>query len=177
MVTTWELSYKLLENEKVTKLLEAIGVEESIPFEWENSETVLIYRKMDDPLDCGNYLGIKLSEHQLKVLECILDQRLRKIINIDSMQFGFSTAKGTINSVFIARQVQEKFMEKRDLYFTFVELGKAYDRVPRELVYGCLRKRNVPESLVRLVRVTYQNTKMVVRTVHGQTEPFDIMVG
>ena len=72
---------KELENEKVTKLLEAIWVEESIPFEWENSETVLIYRKKDDPLDCGNYLGIKLLEHQLKVLECILDQRLRKIIN------------------------------------------------------------------------------------------------
>ena len=35
----------------------------------------------------------------------------------------------------------------------------------------------MPESLVRLVRATYENTKTVVRTVHGQTEPFDIKVG
>ena len=107
-------------------------------------------------------------------MERIIDQRLRKIINIDSMHFGFSTGKGKIDAVFIVKQVQEKFTEKkRDLYFTFVDLEKAYDRVPRELVYWCLRKRNVPESIVRLVRATYKNTKMVTRTVHGQTEPFD----
>ena len=35
-------------------------VEESIPSEWQNSETVPIYKKKGDPMDCGNYRGITL---------------------------------------------------------------------------------------------------------------------
>ena len=67
--------------------------------------------------------------------------------------------------------------KKKDLYFTFVDLEKAYDRVPRDLVYWCLRKKGIPEKLVRLVMATYQKAKTVVRTCYGQTEKFPIEVG
>ena len=41
------------------------------------------------------------------------------------------------------------------MFITFVELDKAYDRVLRDLVYWCLRRRGVPEKLVRLVEATW----------------------
>ena len=67
--------------------------------------------------------GIKLLEHVFKIMERILDQRLRDIIPIDEMQFGFSPGKGTTDAVSVVKQVQEKLMEKqRNLYFTFVDL-------------------------------------------------------
>ena len=43
--------------------------------------------------------------------------------------------------MFIVKQLQEKYFEvNEDLFFTFVDLEKAYDCVSRELVYWCLRR-------------------------------------
>jgi len=51
------------------------------------------------------------------------------------MQFGFIKGKGTTDAIFMARQMQENFSVKgKKLYFDFVDLEKASDRVLREVV-------------------------------------------
>ena len=51
------------------------------------------------------------------------------------MQFGFMKSKGTTDAIFMARQMQENFRVKgKKLYFGFVDLEKAFDRVPREVI-------------------------------------------
>ena len=71
----------------------------------------------------------------MKVLERVLADRIRQQVNIDDMQFGFTSGKGTTDAIFILRQVQEKCREKQTpVYYAFVDLEKAYDRVPREVV-------------------------------------------
>jgi len=43
--------------------------------------------------------------------------------------------KRTTDTIFIVRQMQEKFRAKgKKLYFCFVDLEKAFDRVPREVI-------------------------------------------
>ena len=162
----------------VTELMELVWREEKMPEEWERSEIVPIYKQKGDPLECGNYRGIKLLEHLLKILERVLDQRLRAMVEVDEMQYGFQKGRGTIDAIFVVKQLQEKHLEKqRDLFFAFVDLEKAYDRVPREVVYWCLRRRGVPERIVRMVQATYTNSSTVVRTAEGPTDAFDIQVG
>ena len=69
----------------------------------------------------------------MKVLERVLEKRLRIKVNIDDMQFGFMSGRGTVYAIFIVRQLQ-KFIEKRkDLFYAFVDLEKAFDRVPRDV--------------------------------------------
>ena len=51
------------------------------------------------------------------------------------MQFGFIKGKGTTDAIFMARQMQENFSVKgKKLYFGFVDLEKASDRVLREVI-------------------------------------------
>ena len=93
------------------------------------------------------------------------------------MQFGFCKGKGTVYAVFV-KQLQEKYrVKKTELFLTFVDLKKAYDRVPRELICWCLRKQGVPEAMVRLVMATYKEVKTRPRTPIGNTKPFEIEVG
>ena len=70
-------------------------------------------------------------------------------------------------------------MEKRGkLFLAFLDLEKACGRVPREVVYACLR-RGVLERLVKLVKATYADTMTKVRTTcgDGDMEEFEIEVG
>ena len=44
-------------------------------------------------------------------------------MHINDMQFGFMKGRGTTDAIFIARQLQEKYMaKKKKLYFAFVDL-------------------------------------------------------
>ena len=47
-----------------------------------------------------------------KVASQRTEQRIRKQIDIDDMQFGFMIGKGTTDAIFIVRQMQEKFRAK-----------------------------------------------------------------
>ena len=60
-----------------------------------------------------------------------------KFVGIDSMQFGFRPGRDTKDAIFILRQLNEKYMAKGYLlYFAFVDLEKAFDRIPRKVISG-----------------------------------------
>ncbi|KAK3541227.1 hypothetical protein QTP86_016806, partial [Hemibagrus guttatus] len=59
----------------------------------------------------------------------------------------------------------------------FVDLEKAYDRVPREELWYCMRKSGVAEKYVRVVQDMYERSRTVVRCAVGQTEEFNVEVG
>ena len=107
-----------------------------------------------------------------------MEGRLRELIDIYEQQFGLMKRKSTMDAIFITSQVQEKYLEgNRKVYMCFIDLEKAYDRVPREVVYWCLRKRGVPEKLVRILKMMYEGAKTTVRTKQGRTEAFPVDVG
>jgi len=54
----------------------------------------------------------------------------------------------------------------KKLYFGFVDLEKAFDRVPREVIRWAMRKLGVEDWLVLAVVSMYTGTKTVVRTVY-----------
>ena len=94
------------------------------------------------------------------------------------MQFGFSAGKGTTDAIFIVRQVQERFLKKkRELWMAFVDLEKAFDRVPREVLWWALRKLGVEEWLVVIIKSMYEAATMAVKFRSGESGQFEVRVG
>jgi len=49
-------------------------------------------------------------------------------VKIDDMQFLFSPGKRTTDAIFIIRQLQEKFLDKKkELWIAFLDLEKAFE--------------------------------------------------
>ena len=70
-------------------LCNAVVREGKVPDDWSTSWIVSNYKGKGIAMDCGLYRGIKLLEHAMKVFERVFEASLRKIVNIDNMQFGF----------------------------------------------------------------------------------------
>ena len=58
------------------------------------------------------------------------------------MQFGFMPGRGTTDTLFIVRRMQEKYKEKeKKLYRSFVDIEKAFDRVPRKIMERAMKEK------------------------------------
>ena len=131
----------------------------AIPSDWEHSFIINIYKGKGDALERGNYRGLKLLDHVMKGIERVIEKVIRERISIDDMQFGFMPGRGTTDAIFILGQLQEKHLAKnKKLYFAFVDLEKAFDRVPRKVFWWAMRKLGIEEWIVRFVQAMYNNT-------------------
>ena len=139
---------------------------------------VNVYEGEDDALVCGSYRDIRLLEHAMKVLERVIETRVRKIVKIDSMQFGFMAGRGTTGAIFIVLQLQKKYLGKnKELWMTFVDLEKAFDMVPREVVEWALRYLGVDEWIVSVIRAMCKDTTTNVRLNGRESNAFSVRVG
>ena len=83
----------------------------------------------------------------------------------DESQFGFMPGRSTIDAIFILNQTIEQYQEgQKDICVTFIDLKKAYDRVPREEIWRTMRERLVPEKYIKLVQDMYTGCRTKVRS-------------
>jgi len=103
---------------------------EMLQNDMKESEIVTIYKQKGDALECVNYRRITLLEIALKIYERVIERRIRERVHIHENQFGFMPGRGTMDAIFILRQVQvqEKILEGNNKrYWTFVNLQKSFD--------------------------------------------------
>ncbi|KAK3556732.1 hypothetical protein QTP70_015066, partial [Hemibagrus guttatus] len=164
--------------EFLANLFNSVLESERMPEEWRRSVVVPIFKNKGDVQSCSNYRGIKLMSHTMKVWERVVEARLRKVVEICEQQYGFMPRKSTTDAIFALRILMEKYRDgQRELHCVFVDLEKAYDRVPREELWYCMRKSGVAEKYVRVVQDMYERSRTVVRCAVGQTEEFNVEVG
>ena len=161
-----------------TKLFNRLLMGERMPEEWRRSVLIPIYKNKGDAQCCGNYRGIKLMSHTMKVWERIIEAKLRDRVEISKQQYGFMPGKGTTDVIFALKMLMEKYREgQRELHCIFVDLQKAYDWVPQEEPWYCMRKSGIVEKYVRLVQDMYEGSETVVRCAVGTAESFKVKVG
>ncbi|KAK3556575.1 hypothetical protein QTP70_010770 [Hemibagrus guttatus] len=164
--------------EFLASLFNRVLESERMPEEWRRSVLVPVFKNKGDVQSCSNYRGIKLMSHTMKLWERVVEARLRKVVEICEQQYGFMPRKSTTDAIFALRILMEKYRDgQRELHCVFVDLEKAYDRVPREELWYCMRKSGVAEKYVREVQDMYERSRTVVRCAVGQTEEFKVEVG
>ena len=73
----------------LTRLFNRLLMGERMPEEWRRSVLIPIYKNKGDAQCCGNYRGIKLMSHTMKIWERIIETRLRDRVEISKQQYGF----------------------------------------------------------------------------------------
>ena len=162
----------------LTKLFNLIFRANKMPEEWRRSILVPIFKNKGDVQSCTNYRGIKLMSHTMKLWERVIEHRLRRMTSVTKNQFGFMPGRSTMEAIFLVRQLMERYREhKKDLHMVFIDLEKAYDKIPRNVMWWALEKHKVPAKYITLIKDMYDNVVTSVRTSDVDTDDFPIKIG
>ena len=70
-------------------------------------------------------------------MKVVVKKRLRKMVEIREEQYGFVAGKGTIDAIFILRQLQEKYLKNdKELYLVFLDREKVSEKEVWEALKG-----------------------------------------
>ncbi|KAI8431530.1 hypothetical protein MSG28_016030 [Choristoneura fumiferana] len=159
----------------LTSLFNKIAFEGKIPASWRLSYLCPLFKNV---AQCNNYRGIKLMSHTLKLWERVIGARLTALTKPTANQFGFTTGRSTIEAIQTIRILMEKHrVNKENLYLVFIDLEKAFDKVPRELVWQALRAQEIPEAYITLIQDMYDDVSTQIKSPAGISDPFYVRVG
>ncbi|TKS65465.1 putative 149 kDa protein ORF 2 [Collichthys lucidus] len=151
----------------------------AVPLDWQTGVVVPLFKKRDRRM-CSNYRGITLLSLPGKVFSGVLERRVRKIVEprIQEEQCGFHPGRGTVDQLYTLSAVLEGAWEfAQPVYMCFVDLEKAFDRVPRGVLRAVLREYEVPDPLIRAIRSLYSRCQSLVRIAGSKSDLFPVRVG
>jgi hypothetical protein len=67
--------------------------------------------------------------------------------------------------------------QKKDLHMVFIDLEKAYDKVPRSIMWWALQKHKISTKYIILIKDMYDNVVTSVQTSDRDTNDFPINIG
>lgn len=156
-VSAWHLNFGLLSYGKIAFHVKSMYQRERLLHEerreslqetledGKNSIVVPNYEGKGDALACEKYR----NQNNGPLNEAVwtgIGERLRKLIKVDCRQLGFSPGKLT-SAIFVMRQLQDKFNEKKELYHAFVDIAKTFDRSTMENNWVGSEKMGDPEVI------------------------------
>ena len=136
--------------------------------------------KKRDRKQCTNCREISLVNLPGKVFAKCLKRKCQEIVKskLEDGQCGFRPGRSTTDQTFTLKQIFEKPWEYgKDLYAYFVDLEKAYHRVPRYKLWKVLQEYGVNGQLLRAIKSFYCRPEVCVRVNGKQSKPFHVGVG
>ena len=149
------------------------------PQDWKSSVFIPIPKK-GNAKECLNYHTIALISQTSKVMLKILQARLQQYVNCElpDVQAGFRKGRGTRDQIANILWIIEKAREfQKNLYFCFIDYGKAFDCLDHNKLWKILKEIGIPDLLSCLLRNLYSGQEATVRTGHGTTDWFQIGKG
>ena len=97
---------------------------------------------------------------------------------LPDVQAGFRKGRGTRDQTAKIIRITEKTRQfKENIYFCFIDYGKAFDCVDNNKQWKILKEMGIPDDLTCLLRNLYAGQGATVRTRHGTIDWFLIGKG
>jgi exonuclease III len=164
------------------KVLKAVWALENIPGEWSEVVIINLFKKGDPEL-LANYRGLSLISVSLKIIMVVMVHRLEKIMDKKLLSITRSQSRFRRNEEAIAQflvmaeSVHRRHLNGQPTFGLFIDLVKAYDRVPHGALYRVLEHCGIRGKFLNVVKAMYTSSKMRVRTCGKLAEPFDMWRG
>ncbi|KAK3548138.1 hypothetical protein QTP70_004870 [Hemibagrus guttatus] len=149
----------------LTRLCNIAWQSGTVPLDWATRVVVSLFKKGDQRV-CSNYRGITLLSLPGKVYFRILERRVRPLVEpqIQEEQCGFRPSRGTLDQLYTFHRVLEGSWEfAQPVHMCFLDLEKAFNRVPRGILWEVLWEYRVRGPLLRAVWSLYNRSRSLVR--------------
>ena len=167
----------------VVALLNASVAVGQLPKRWALSAITAIPKAGSDTKMCDGYRGIAVGTLAAKIYGAMLDARMSGWAEASELraegQFGFRRGKGTTSAQFILRTLIDQVKTQQDgrLYTCFVDFKKAYDSVPRHLLWIKLERRGVTGWVLDAIKTMYADVPMCLKSSIGLGKTFQSKLG
>ena len=132
----------------------------ALPQDLRDAVIISLYKNKGEKSDRSNYQSITLLSIAGKILAHVL---LNKFIptmaqeNTPESQCGFRSNRGTVDMIFVLRQIQEKCREQNmGLYAAFVDMTKAFGTVGRDGPWEILARLGYPPKFLTILRQLHE---------------------
>ena len=132
---------------------------EAFPPSWREAKVVVLFKGKGSRKDPNNYRGIFLLDVGGKILARIIANRITPITEaiLDEWQYGFRPGRGTQLAISILRKLQEEARYKNiNMYVIFIDLEKAFDSVPRESLWSCLKRLGIRGRMLEIIKAFHE---------------------
>jgi hypothetical protein len=161
-------------EELLLRILQKAWNEKKTVKHWEVAIIIPIFKKGSNK-ECKNHRGISLLSVPGKIYSRILKTRQRQEMEhkLDETQNGFRPGRSVQIIYFTLRQEIEKVIAYgRELCLCFIDLEKAFDRIPWQELWKVLKENNVNKGLVETIQSFYKKCRCYVRTGNNKSEEF-----
>ena len=144
-----------------------------VPSDWEQSFIVCLYKGKDGALERGNYCSLKLTEQVMKVLENCGRPHQTVGVNQRFPVWLCPRQRHSRRNLCCQAAAKELSICQQETLHAVIDLEKAFDRVPRKVIWWALRKLSVKERIVQLVQGMYASARSrvhvgIVKSLKGR---------
>ena len=151
-----------------------------IPEQWKVTKIIPLYKGKGSRALVENYRPIAIVDITYKIFTYVLYFQIRPKLESQLLdeQRGFCQGKSTSDAIATVQRVEEECRKAGiNMVAVFVDIAKAYDSVPRNLLFGVLKTYGLEPEMVEVLQLLYTDTmgRVVVNGV--ESELFDITSG
>ena len=161
----------------ITKMFNKIENGEQIPKEWNKSYITSIYKKGDKKC-VNNYRGISVLPSIMRIFARVIKDKINNIVIFKEEQSGFRSNRSCLDNIHCIRLLIEKNKAKNiETHMTFIDLEKAYDSIPRIMLWTAMERMNIPLKWINIVKQIYRNTTAQIKLGRRLTQEIVLTKG